>query len=36
MNATTFEPAGNAHLWVTPCETLAKQRNTPEVELVRD
>ena len=35
MNATTFEPTGNVHLCVTPSKTLAKQGNTPEVDLVR-
>jgi RNA polymerase sigma-70 factor (ECF subfamily) len=35
MNATTFEPTGNTHPGAAPCETLAKQRNTPEVELVQ-
>jgi RNA polymerase sigma-70 factor (ECF subfamily) len=35
MNATVFEPTGNPHLCVPPCKTLAKQRNTPEVELIQ-
>jgi RNA polymerase sigma-70 factor (ECF subfamily) len=35
MNATTVEPTGNVYLCVTPFETLPKQRNTPEVELVQ-
>src|ERR1700692_279743 len=35
MNATTGEPTGTAYLCVTPSETLPKQRNAPELELVQ-
>jgi RNA polymerase sigma-70 factor (ECF subfamily) len=35
MNATTVEPSGHVHRCDTPCEAPAKQRPTPEVELIQ-